>query len=196
MSTLEDIAQIVSVISAAYPNFNPTEQTVEVYHQTLKDIPTDILKAATLQAISEAGRKFAPSVGEIRGMVMNIKSSVSNVPSSFQAWEEVQRQIVDNGGDFGKPVWSHPVVEQAVSVMGWRNLRMSENQVADRARFIQCYEQLISRIERDEMLLPEVRGFIETSGGRLLSPLDQMKQLAEKFRNPQLIDSRTGEQLE
>ena len=179
MATEKDIAEIVGVISAAYPNFNPSEYTVEVYHQTLKDIETDLLKAATLQAISEAGRKFAPSVGEIRGAVGEIRKQVMNIPSSYQAWEEVQKQIVENGGDFGTPVWSHSLVEQTVSAIGWRNLRMSENQTADRARFIQAYEQLQPRAEKEEMQLPEVRGYIEANGGKRLAPVDEMKRLSE-----------------
>ena len=186
MSSVEDVAQIVAVISAAYPNFKVSEMTVEVYYQTLNDIPSDLLKAATLQAISEAGRQFAPSVGEIRGAVGEIKRSIVNIPSSYQAWQEVQTQIVDNGGDYGNPVWSHPLVEQTVNAIGWRNLRMSENQTADRARYLQAYEQLSDRLSREEMQLPEVRGYIEARGGKVLSPVDQMKQLAEGLSSGQV----------
>jgi hypothetical protein len=180
---LEDVAQIVAVISAAYPNFNPSEQTVEIYFQCLNDIPTELLKAATLQAVSEAGRKFAPSVGEIRGTVAEIRRNIVNVPSSYQAWQEVQTQINDNGGEYGKPVWSHPLVEQTVNALGWRNLRMSENSTADRARFLQAYDQLQDRMEREEMMLPAVRGYIETNGGKLLSPIERMKQLVERLKS-------------
>jgi hypothetical protein len=181
MADLHDIAQIISVISEAYPNFKPSELTVEVYYQVLGDIPTEELKAATLHCISESGRKFAPSVGELRGAVNELRKYVSNVPSSYQAWQEVLQQLLENGGDFGKPVWSHQLVEKAVRTIGWRNLRMSENQVADRARFVECYEQLCDRAQREDMLLPEVRGYIEANGALLMAPADQMKLLADKW---------------
>jgi hypothetical protein len=181
MSTLEEIAQVVAVISAAYPNFNATEQTVEVYYQTLRDIPGDLLKAATLQAVAEAGRKFAPSVGELRGTVADIQKSIHAIPSSYEAWQEVQMQIVDNGGDFGHPVFSHALVEKTVKAIGWRNLRMSTNQESDRARFLQCYDQFSNRFYSDAMMLPEVRGYIEANGGKVLAPVDQMKQLTERM---------------
>ena len=173
------IAKVVGVISAAYPNFNPTPQTVDVYYQTLRDIPPEELQAATLHCITEPGRKFAPSVGELRGAVVELRSMSTNVPSSFEAWQEVLQQF-NLTGSYGDPKFSHPLIDRAVQSLGWRELCLSENQTADRARFIQCYEQLASRAEREESLLPEVRGYIESNGARLLSPADQMRLLAEK----------------
>ena len=174
------IAQIVGVISAAYPNFNPSPQTVDVYYQTLKDLPEDELKAAALHCVSEAGRKFAPSVGELRGAVSELRDMATNLPSSFQAWQEVLRQF-NLTGSYGTPEFSHPLITRAVNSLGWRELCLSENQVADRARFIQCYEQLQERARRDDLLLPEVRGYIEEHGARLPAPVDQIKQLAERW---------------
>jgi len=181
MADERDIAQIIGILSAGFPNFHPTELTAELYYQTLSDIPSDELKAATLHCISQAGRAFAPSVGELRGAVAELRGYVAGVPSSYQAWQEVQRQMLENGGDYGIPVWSSPIVEQAVRAMGWRNLRMSEDQTADRARFIQCYEQFVERATRDDMLLPDVRGYIEMNGARVLAPADQIKLLSEKL---------------
>lgn len=182
MADKTDIAAILAVIAVAYPNFAVTEKTTEVYWQILSDIPADELKAATLHCISEAGRKFAPSVGELRGAVGELRGFANNIPSSYEAWQEVCRQIQINGGDFGQPVWSHPLVEKAMNTIGWRNLRMSEDSTADRARFIQCYEQFRERAQKENIMLPEVRGYIESNGGRFLAPLDQMKQLADRMK--------------
>lgn len=182
MANEEDIAQIVGVISAAYPNFNVSPQTIEVYYQTLNDIPADELKAAALHCIAETGRRFAPSVGELRGAVGQLRNYIANVPGAYQALEEVRRQIVDNGGDFGNPVWSSPLIERAVNMIGWRELRMcNDGDAATRARFLQCYEQLLERAARDGMLLPEVRGYLEVNGARLLAPAEQIKQLSERL---------------
>lgn len=180
MAELKDIAQIIGILSAAFPNFKPSDLTPEVYFQTLNDIPTDELKAAVLHCISESGRAFAPSVGEIRGAVALLRSYSVNVPSAYQAWQEVQKQILENGGDYGRPVWSSRLVEEAVRRMGWRNLRMSEDQTADRARFLQCYEQLVQRATQEEMLLPEVRGYIETNRPELIT--GEIKMLTDKLR--------------
>jgi hypothetical protein len=182
MANQKDIIEITSLIGETYTNFQPTAKTIEVYYQILKDIDPNELKAAVLHCISQADRKFAPTVGEIRGAVGDLRRSSANVPGSYQAWEEVQNQILINGGDFGSPVWSHPLIGKAVKAIGWRNLRMSENQTADRARFIQAYEQLETRMMKEEMLLPEVRGYIESKGGKMLeAPMDAIRQLAKGF---------------
>lgn len=173
MADQSDIAAILAVINIAYPNFTVTEQTVEVYWQILSDIPADELKAATLHCISESGRKFAPSVGELRGAVGELRGFSNNVPASFEAWRE-----------FKQGSYSHPLVEKAAQLIGRHEFGMSniDDEPSWRARFIQAYEQLAQRAEREEMLIPEVRGFIESKGANLLAPADQIKQLAERLK--------------
>jgi len=194
MSTLEDVAQIVAVISAAYPNFSPSEYTVEIYYNMLRDIPTDLLKASVLQAVSEPGRKFAPSVGEIRGIVIELNRSIDGVPSAYAAWEMTHHAMFNGGFVLDE----HPLVQQACQLMGGlRRLGESTNIISDRMRYIECYNELVSRTERGAMVLPEVRGYIEQRGGVLPEALTQMKQLQDQWSvTPALLDSRTGERLE
>lgn len=177
-----DIEQIINMLEIAFPNFHPkdADKTRELYWQTLRDIPTDELKAAVLNCLTEAGRAFAPSVGEIRGAVANLRSMSSNVPSSYQAWEEVRIFIRDNSY-YVEPHWSHPLIEKTVRLFGLENLRQSENGMSDRMRFIQCFEQLVERAMSDEMLLPEVHGYLEINGAKLLAPLDSINLLADKL---------------
>lgn len=185
MASVKDIAEIVTLISAAYPNWQPNPYTTEVYYQTLKDMDAELLKTAALQAIAEPGRKFAPSVGEIRGAAGDLRKEASGLPSSYQAWQEVCTQMSVNGGDYGKPVWSHPLVEQAVKTLGWRNLRMSEDQTADRARFISAYEQLTNRASAEDMRLPVAQTYIESHRALALETGERretMRQLAEGMR--------------
>lgn len=180
MADETDILRVLAVLSTAFPNFKMAENTPEIYFQLLSDIPTDLLKAAVLQCCGEAGRAFAPSIGEIRGAVADIRRAVSGVPSSYQAWQEVMRQMVIVGS-YRQPEFSHQLIAATVRTLGWRNLCLSENQVADRARFIQAYEQLEKRAEQDLMMLPQVRGYIEAHGNQLPAPTDSIKMLAEKL---------------
>ena len=181
MCSVLDVAQIVKVIAVAYPNWQPTAETSEVYYQLLQDVPTDELKAAVLHCLGESGRRFAPSVGEIRGAVSELRGMSANVPSAFQAWQEVLRQF-SLTGSYGTPQFSHPLIERAVRQLGWRELCMSENQTADRARFLQCYDQLLTRATKEDMLLPEVRGYVEQRGGLMLETQSQIKQLSEGMK--------------
>lgn len=180
MATETDIARLIVLLSAAFPNWTPNDFTAEVYYQDLRDVPSEELFIAAQHCRAEAGRKFAPSTGEIRGAVAELRGYASNVPSSFQAWQEVLEQALATG-QYRTPTFSHPLIDQAVRAMGWREICMSENQIADRARFIQCYEQLSERASREEMLIPEVRGYIEANGALLQAPMDQVKLLAAKL---------------
>lgn len=182
MAIPKDIDQIIEMLKVAFPNFHPDEMmTKEVYWRLLNDIPSEELKNAVLYCVSDRGRAFAPSIGEIRGAVSNLRRMIHNVPSVYDAWKEVLTQMSENGGDYGNPVWSHPLIERAVRSLGWRNLRMSENQSADRARFIQFYEELLERASIEDIMLPEVRGYIEANGARLLAPIDEMGLLAKRL---------------
>src|SRR3990167_8529852 len=167
MASIADIAKLTMLLSAAYPNWNVTQYTNEVYFQDLKDIPADELFVAAQHCRSEAGRKFAPSVGELRGAVMDLRRASMNIPSAYDAWQEVLSQI-GNVGSYGSPEFSSHLIDKVVKSLGWRNLCLSENQVSDRARFLQAFEQLVERAAREDMLLPEVRGYIEERGGKLL----------------------------
>ncbi len=180
MANKIDIARVVAELAAAYPNWNASEYTAEVYYQDLKDIPADELMIAARHCRSEAGRKFAPSVGELRGAVMELRRASMNIPGAYDAWQEVMKGMVERIG-YDAPEWSSPLVAKAVKSLGWRNLCMSENQTADRARFIQAYEQLVERAEREQMLIPEVRGYLEDHGAKLLDAPSQLKQLTERL---------------
>lgn len=181
MASPLDIVNLTARLSAAYPNWNISDLTNEIYYEDLKDLGADelMLAAQHCRTSTQRDTRFAPSTGELRKAVEDMRNMARNVPSAFAAWEEVLRQININGGDFGNPVWSSPLIEKAVKYIGWRELRMSENQTADRARFIQCYEQLIERASKEEMLPPQIRGYVEAGGGKMLETNSQIKQLAK-----------------
>jgi hypothetical protein len=181
MADEKDIAGVVAMLGAAYPNFAPTEHTVEVYFQTLRDLPADLLKMAALHAISEAGRKFAPSVGELRLAAAEIQRRAANIPTSYQAWQELIEAIRLVGSYRPAPEFSHPLVGESVRALGWRNLCVSENLAADRARFIAAYEQFQQRAEADSMMLPVVREYIQAHGGQLPAPAAQIGALADSL---------------
>ena len=173
MASETDLMKCIARIGAAFPNFKATPMTLEVYFETLRDLDGDLLEAATLQSIAENGRAFAPAPGEIREAASSIRGTVAGVPSSYDAWGEVRRAFADYGY-VGNPPWSHPLIAKAVKAMGWRDMCMSEDETATRARFIQCYEQFQKRAEADDGMLPQVRGYITDAQ-------EQMNQLAAKM---------------
>lgn len=181
MATEKDIMLVVGLIGAAFPNFKPTKQTVEVYAQTLADLDGDLLRQATLQAVASNGRQFAPSVAEIRAEARRLLAIIEKVPTPHQAWEEVCNAMRDVGS-YRRPTFSHPLVEQAMNTIGWRELCLSENQVSDRAQFLRAYEDLVARHDYQSTMLPSARAFIEDNGGPALpSPMRAMRLLTDKL---------------
>jgi len=180
MASESDVARVVSILSAAYPNWNVSPYTVEVYYQDLKDIDAHELEIACQHCRTEAGRKFAPSVGELRGAVMDLRRASLQIPSAYEAWGEVLKAFIEVGHN-GSPQWSHPLIAKTVRSLGWRNLCMSEDQTADRARFLQAYEQLTQRAESEMMMVPNVKNYLLENGAEMLA-LDSIKKLAEGMR--------------
>lgn len=158
MATSEQVAKVLAVLAAAYPHFRLTEETVAVYARTLGDLPWDLLQAAALQCIAECER--FPSVAAIRRKALELQAQAEGVPTAYDAWREVQEAIARVGA-YGRPAFSHPLVEQAVNALGWRTLCWSENQTADRARFLECYNQLLARSQRVGSMLPPVRKVVQ-----------------------------------
>lgn len=191
MCEQKDIAKMVAVMSAAYPAWQVNEYTIEVYFQDLRDLPADLLLAAATKARANMNRNmaFAPSTGEIRQAAAEIIKTVHGIPSSFQAWQEVTRAMLEVGS-YRTPAFSSPLITAAVNTLGWRNLCLSDNSVADRARFIQAYEQLASREELEMMEPPQVRQYIEVHGGAALaSPMMSISSLADRLTSSKLLRS-------
>lgn len=185
MATKSDIAQILSVLSAAFPNFKMQDNTPEIYLQLLADLPVDLLKAAVLKCCGEAGRAFAPSIGEIRGAAMQIKRLALAIPSALEAWNEVGRAwdgdgVIDVGEGPDGPwilkgpfAWSNPLPERVARLLGWPATFPGDNPVADRAHFMKAYEQAVTDALQRDTELPQVTKYIETH------TLAAIKQLTE-----------------
>lgn len=154
MATPEQVAKVCGVMAAAYPNYKLTPQTIHVYARTLGDLPADMLEAAALQCIATS--EFFPTVAALRKAAFEIMAHAQGIPTAHEAWGEVRRAM-GTVGHMGKPKFSHPIVERAVAALGWRDLCLSDNPTADRARFLECYQQLLNRAQVDAAMLPEVK---------------------------------------
>ncbi|MFA6213467.1 MAG: replicative helicase loader/inhibitor [Candidatus Obscuribacterales bacterium] len=176
MSNQIEVSQVVAMLGAAYPNFLATKETVSVYYELLKDLPADLLKAASLKCCAENGRKFAPSVGEIRGTASEINAMASGVPSTLEAWNEVcnaprsgeYRRATDEKTEEGFYIievkqfdWSHHLVKKVAELLGWPNFPNPENESTDRAHFFRMYEAEINKAMEYDVQLPEVERYIE-----------------------------------
>ena len=158
MANLTEVARALGVLAALYPRYTLSKATVTAYHAILGDIPADLLDRAALHAGSQ--KTFFPAAAELRAAAFELMEQAHGVPGAWEAWAEVCKSF----GPYGRcriPQWSHPLIKQAVDAIGgYIALCDSENATADRARFVQAYEALLSRAQKDARMLPEVRQMV------------------------------------
>ena len=191
MATNIEVAQVVAMLGSAYPNFSASKETVSVYYELLKDLPADLLKVAALQCCAEAGRKFAPSVGELRGAAADITHKTQGIPSALEAWNDVCRapkeghyRHIDWDGSAPTIVitpfnWSHPIVERVAKLLGWPRFPDDDNVSIDRAHFFKQYEQEVLSATSAAVELPEVTRYIEAKQAAMLESGQEVKKLAD-----------------
>jgi hypothetical protein len=158
MATPPEIEKALTVLSYAYPNFDLPKETVQIYIRLLADLDFELLKAATLQCATI--NKFFPTVAEIRAAATELQAMAEGVPSGIEAWGQVLRQMRDVGS-YGRPSFSHPLIDSIVHQFGWKNLCLSENSVSDRARFLDAYAQALQSENIKHRMLTEVRDIVD-----------------------------------
>ena len=154
MTKAETIAKILLLLSAAYPNARLAEETPVLYERLLADIPDELLETAVMDHIARS--PFYPKVSELRQAAANIATGIYEIPPAAEAWGELARLIPAYGRD-NQPEIENPITARVVAALGWRNLCISTNQVADRARFIEAYNEYKKRAADRCVTLPAVR---------------------------------------
>lgn len=172
MSESQTIAGILTALAAAYPTFKLTAPTIGIYEQTLRDIPMEALRAATLDLIAES--EWFPTVAKIRKRAFALMASERESMSGYEAWALTLDFIRDGRGhpvvakarEFDVP----PLIEQVVrQVGGWKHLAEGENEAADRARFLEAFERVTEKREYLTRQLPQIADLAE----RLSLPVTQ-----------------------
>jgi hypothetical protein len=158
------VVAIMGVLHAAYPNFIFQPDTIKVYCMMLSDLDPDLLEQAAKAHLTT--NKWFPAISELRSAVTDLVERACKTPKAAEAWGIVVDKIrqvgntVDFGGNHPDCLSDYPLVDKVVRYMGWNNLCLSENTVADRARFIQAYEVELSRAREDMQFLPETHDAI------------------------------------
>ena len=134
-------------------NLLPTDNSMELWYRSLKDIPYRLAEVFLQKWV--ASEKWSPSIAEIRKGCAEIVTE--ETPDWAAGWSEVLKAV-------GR--WGYMQEEQALESMteitrmtverlGWKNICMSENEVADRANFRNVYEQ-IAKKETERRQIPQV----------------------------------------
>lgn len=158
MMELTEFAKILAVLENCYPRFNLEPRTIEAYYAILSDLDARLLKAAALHIAATS--KWFPTASELRGAAFELLERQAGMPTAWDAWAEVCKKVGEEG-HVRIPEFSHPLIQDTVkAVGGWLALCMSDNAVADRARFVQAYGSFIARERCETRLLPAIQELV------------------------------------
>ena len=135
-------------IAALAQSFPDRKFDIKLMFQFLKDLEDDrFLKS--IHKIVATKTELYPGTNIIA--LIRENALVDDRLSSGEAWAEVLNEM-HNYGVYDKPVFSDDLVAKAVDCIGWRNLCLSENSVADRAHFMKIYDTLENRDKKIKLL--------------------------------------------
>lgn len=152
---LQESAELVGYALVAFPSqggkLNDAQQVTlaRVWHDTLGDLTLEQCMAGIRLLIQT--RQFMPTVSEIRSAVLDLERGP--VTAGGDAWGDVLAAMKSKGAHRTPGIdFTFPDVTTArcVQRLGWRDLCLSENTVADRARFIELYDKLATETRREK----------------------------------------------
>ena len=150
-----EFGMFASAIRTFYPKEQilPNKEAMQLWYRELCDIPFDVAEAALRKWVST--QKWSPSIAEIREMAAEVAHG--EALDWTEAWEKTCYAIRRYGLYRPKEALESldPLTRECVKRMGFTNLCTSENPIADRANFRQCFEILAKREQiRNQLALP------------------------------------------
>lgn len=153
-----EFSALIKEMQVAFPNATicPDDQSKTFWFRSLEDL--DFKQAWVAVGRHACTSKYPPSIAEIRDQA--VQATEPNRRDWLEGWADVQRAIHRWGMyspqealDALKEI--DPLTSKVAEMLGWQNLCLSENPIADRANFRQCYETAKSR-EMENAKLPPV----------------------------------------
>jgi hypothetical protein len=141
----QEFGLFAAALKTYYPReaLLPNNQAMELWYKQLSDIPYHIAEMSLNKWV--ATNKWSPSIADIREMSVTIKNGEK--PQWSDGWEEVLKAIRCFGSYRETEALESmsELTRLSVRRLGFKNLCMSENIMADRANFRMIYEQMADR---------------------------------------------------
>lgn len=134
----------------AQPTFLPDADAIKIWYKLLQDIPYEVMNVAIQQYMMT--NKFAPTVADLRELSTTV---VKGKPKDWgSGWESVQQAIRRYGFYQEEKALESmdEITRLTVKRLGWQQLCMSENSMADRSNFRQIYQQIEERQKTDDVI--------------------------------------------
>ena len=162
MNKLE-FAKVVTVLKTAYPKNDMLETDAQktVWYECLKDLDAKVAQAAAQRIICRC--KWFPTVAEIREEAMALTNPVKD-------WGDGWQQVIDAIRFYGMYQEEEALkslddmTRQCVKRLGWKQLCISENIMADRANFRMVFEEISRKQAYESQVPPELRIIMQERG--------------------------------
>lgn len=141
------------------PTFLPDADAFNIWYSLLKDLEYQVAQAAIQKYMLT--NKFPPTIADIREHAASVRTGEK--PLWSDGWEEVLRAIRRYGSYRETEALNSmsEITRTAVQRLGFRNLCMSENIMADRANFRMIFEQLADREQTTQKMPVTLSNLIE-----------------------------------
>lgn len=149
---LQQFLILVKGLKSVYTrdNFLPDEEAIKIWYALLRDIQYEVLNLAIQKyMMSEV---FPPTIADLRSLAAEVQQ---RQPSDWgDGWEQVLRAIRKYGMyEPNKALESmDEITRKCVERLGFKDLCLSKNIMADRANFRMIYEELAKRQKQDSVL--------------------------------------------
>ena len=176
MVSKQEFATLVLAMQAMYGDeFIGTEEAMDVWFALLHDLDYQILSKALQKYMLT--NKFKPTVAELREIYADLICPVASDWS--EGWESVCKAIGQCGMYRAEEAMESfdEVTKEAVKRLGFQNICLSENIVADRARFAEIYQAIQQRkriVVNIGSALPDLQEFVN----KRLIDMEQKEQKA------------------
>lgn len=123
--TDDQFEEFIAVLRAYWPDAAPLgSATLVIWRQKLDHVDEQALVPA-LETLLHDGSHFAPALGEL---IRRAHDLADDTPDWDVAWAEIRAAAADRGHsvDWRTIPWSHPVICEAVGLIGWRDICDSE----------------------------------------------------------------------
>lgn len=141
------------------PSFLPDADAFNIWYSLLQDIDYMVAQAAIQKYMLT--NKFPPTIADIRECATTIKAGEK--PLWSDGWEEVLKAIRKYGSYRESEALESmtEITRKSVQRLGFRNICMSENIMADRANFRMIYEQIAEREHTSKQIPIKLSSLIE-----------------------------------
>lgn len=146
--TVDEVRKFLGIVKANWQErFIVDDLTISLWHRFLSAVEAPTAFKALHQYIGTGAHP--PKIAEILKLISKPLDGDDTIAA--EQWGEVVRAISKYGRD-REPRFAHPITARLVAGFTWRALCDSENQVADRARFIDGWQTASVDHEKREAL--------------------------------------------